>query len=212
MVFNHYFWQAKNFEIPKYFQLKLPKALKHLVRYEYFNCMLNEYYSVSWNVHAAKPNKDHVENVNYLVRYLKSPSMADPRIEHYDGAFVTFNFLDHHIGEHDKMTLSVPEFIKTLIQHIPDKHFKLIRYYGWLSNRTRKKSLPIVRKLVDLPVLIKKTVTNFCSLMMKELYYDPLMCPFCTIPLELACIVNSELTASILQNHKKLSLPAGTLL
>ena len=193
-------------------KLKLPKALKYLVRYEDFNRMLNEYYAVSWNVHAAQPNKDHAKNVNYLARYLKRPPMADTRIENYDGDSVTFNFLDHHTGEHDRITLSVPDFIKKLIQHIPDKNFRLIRYYGWLSNRTRTKLLPVVRKLLDLPVLIKKTVTSFRSLMMKEFYYDPLMCPFCKIPLELACVVNAESTASILQKHKKLALPAGTLL
>jgi hypothetical protein len=29
------------------------------------------------------------------------------------------------------------EFIATITQHIPDKSFQLVRYYGWYSNRSR---------------------------------------------------------------------------
>jgi hypothetical protein len=29
------------------------------------------------------------------------------------------------------------EFIATITQHIPDKHFQMVRYYGWYSNRSR---------------------------------------------------------------------------
>ena len=29
------------------------------------------------------------------------------------------------------------EFIATITQHIPDKHFQMVRYYGWYSNTSR---------------------------------------------------------------------------
>ena len=29
------------------------------------------------------------------------------------------------------------EFIARITQHIPDKSFQLVRYYGWYSNRSR---------------------------------------------------------------------------
>jgi hypothetical protein len=29
------------------------------------------------------------------------------------------------------------EFIATITQHIPDKHFQMVRYYGWYSSRSR---------------------------------------------------------------------------
>jgi len=37
------------------------------------------------------------------------------------------------------VTMKVREFIKALIQHIPDRHFKMIRHYGAYSRRTKRK-------------------------------------------------------------------------
>ncbi|QIX57455.1 transposase [Piscirickettsia salmonis] len=37
---------------------------------------------------------------------------------------------------------SIDDFIDRLTQHIPDKFFKMIRYYGFLSYRTRTIILP----------------------------------------------------------------------
>jgi len=34
--------------------------------------------------------------------------------------------------------MEVQEFIKALIQHIPDRNFKMIRYYGAYSRRIKK--------------------------------------------------------------------------
>lgn len=35
------------------------------------------------------------------------------------------------------------EFIASIRQHIPDKNFQLVRYYGWYSNRMRGDRLKI---------------------------------------------------------------------
>ena len=40
--------------------------------------------------------------------------------------------------------MPVMNFIARLIRHIPDRNFKMIRYYGFLSNRTRGEKLPLV--------------------------------------------------------------------
>jgi hypothetical protein len=32
---------------------------------------------------------------------------------------------------------SAEEFIAAITQHIPDKSFQMVRYYGWYSNRSR---------------------------------------------------------------------------
>ena len=37
--------------------------------------------------------------------------------------------------KHTRKTLTLHDFIAHVIQHIPDKHFKLIRYYGLFANR-----------------------------------------------------------------------------
>lgn len=47
------------------------------------------------------------------------------------------------------MTMTVREFIQALIQHIPDRNFKTIRYYGAYSRRTKGKYSKILEKLKE---------------------------------------------------------------
>ena len=76
-------------------------------------------------------------------------------------------------------------FIARLIRHIPDRNFKMIRYYGFLSNRTKGAKLPLVYKAIKqvVPKIIK-TVTWRMMLILR-FNNDPLTCPNCNIPLSL---------------------------
>ncbi|PXF60667.1 MAG: hypothetical protein C4B59_08335 [Candidatus Methanogaster sp.] len=56
----------------------------------------------------------------------------------YDGKTVTFWYGDHD-GKRHFVTMTVREFIKALIQHIPDRNFKMIRYYGAYSRRIKRR-------------------------------------------------------------------------
>jgi hypothetical protein len=76
---------------------------------------------------AISKSKDVIK---YIGRYLGRPVIASSRIDSYDGQSVTFHYNRH---EDDKLvteTVDAVDFIKRLIVHIPDKHFKTIRYYG----------------------------------------------------------------------------------
>ena len=48
----------------------------------------------------------------------------------YDGVFVTFHYNRHEDEKYVEETLPAMDFIKRLIRHIPEKHFKMIRYGG----------------------------------------------------------------------------------
>lgn len=56
--------------------------------------------------------------------------IALKRMDSYDGDNVTFHYNRHEDNAYVKCTLPVIDFIKLLIQHIPEKHFKMTRYYG----------------------------------------------------------------------------------
>ena len=49
------------------------------------------------------------------------------------------------------MTLDAVEFIRRFLLHVLPKGFMPIRYYGFLSNRNRKKKIALCRKLSGLP-------------------------------------------------------------
>jgi hypothetical protein len=65
----------------------------------------------------------------YVARYVRHPAIANTRICGYDGKTVTFWYKDNDEVKH-VLTMDVFEFIGALIQHIPDRQFKMIRYYG----------------------------------------------------------------------------------
>jgi hypothetical protein len=70
------------------------------------------------------------------------------------------------------------EFISRLISHIQDKYFRVIRYYGFLSTRTRSELLPKVKNLLRQE---KKEVPKitYRSLSIKAFGKDPAVCPIC---------------------------------
>ena len=81
----------------------------------------------------AKPRKcDSNHILKYIGRYLGRPVIATSRIDAYDTSndTVTVHYNRH---EDDKLiveTIPAMDFICRLIRHIPEHHFKMIRYYG----------------------------------------------------------------------------------
>jgi hypothetical protein len=91
----------------------------------------------------AKPNLCDTDTViKYISRYLGRPVIALKRIDSYDGETVTFHYNRHEDDAYVQKTLPALDFIKLLIQHIPEKHFKMTRYYGlYARHREKDKSL-----------------------------------------------------------------------
>ncbi len=75
--------------------------------------------------------------------------------------------------------MNVFQFIARLIMHIPDRNFRMIRYYGFLSNRTRGTLLPIVYKAINqiIPKKIKKL--DWRLMIWITFKKDPLACTNC---------------------------------
>ena len=79
------------------------------------------------------------------------------------------------------------EFIERIINHIPDKGFHLIRYYGLLANRVRTKMLTIVDKLINsAKTIVKKISTKWRDLMIVNFNKDPLQCNVCQETMKLS--------------------------
>ena len=81
-------------------------------------------------------SKRHISK--YIGRYIRHPATANYRLYGYDGKWVTFWYRDNQEVVHFK-TMSVFEFIEAIIQHIPDRQFKMIRHYGAYSQKKKHK-------------------------------------------------------------------------
>lgn len=83
-----------------------------------------------------------MRNVNYLGRYIKRPPLSQSRLKHYDGRTVAFDYLNHRDGQHRVAMYETEEFVARFVQHTPDKHFRVINFYGFPANRVRGHRCP----------------------------------------------------------------------
>jgi len=185
--------------------LLLPPHLKHITSYTAFNSWTAQFYNTDWVVHLKKQSNNMKANVDYLGKYLKRPPIGETRIKHYDGKTVTYEYLDHYTDVTEIMSLPVLDFISRLICHIPDKNFRNICYYGFLSNRLRSELLPLVYKLLDIKTVITTKVYLSWRTMIEAAYkYDPLRCPLCKSIMILKTVVLPSYS-SLLSKHEEIA-------
>ena len=127
----------------------------------------------------AKPNLCSPDiTIKYISRYLGRPVIAASRIDSYDGDSVTFHYTRHE--DHKTVTECLPviDFIKRLIIHIPDKHFKMVRYYGiYAKHHKQEKNLRQCLSPQKLRYL--SSLLDWRNSIILTFGYDPLKCPKC---------------------------------
>ncbi len=66
--------------------------------------------------------------------------------------------------------------VDRLVSHIPaEKNFRAIRYYGFLSNRKRGKTLPLVYDLLDQEEPVEPKPLNYAQMIHHLVRIDPSM-------------------------------------
>jgi hypothetical protein len=115
----------------------------------------------------------------YIGRYVRHPAIANSRIDNFDGKTVTFHYKTEQEGKITVHTvvMTVDDFITALIQHIPPKQFRMIRYYGAYARKTKR----------HFGAGIHSAVTQL------NLYHFGLEriknCPFCKNPMTFVCYI-----------------------
>ena len=66
------------------------------------------------------------------------PAIADSRIMYFDDKAVAFYYIDTKTKRKIDVVMKIEDFMLALLQHIPDRQFKMIRHYGTYSRRTKK--------------------------------------------------------------------------
>ena len=145
----------------------------------------------------AKPNLcDPKTVIKYIGRYLGRPVIATSRIDKYDGDNVTFHYNRHEDGKYIEETIPAIDFIKRLIRHIPEKHFKMIRY-GGLYARHREIDSKLYRAVSKSKHRIYRSFNQWRTAILTSFGYDPLECPNCK---------HKMTVLEIYYNHKCVSL------
>lgn len=127
----------------------------------------------------AKPQKCDPKIVTkYIGRYLGRPVIATKRIDNYDGENVTFHYNRHEDDAYVEETIPVMEFIERLIRHIPEKHFKQIRYYG-LYARHRESDQKLNKAISKEKHAALLSFNTWRNCILSSFGYDPLVCTKC---------------------------------
>lgn len=133
--------------------------------------------------------------IKYIIRYIRHPPIAEYRIVRVEDGQVTFWYeqSDGEGGQKKRhyVTMTIDEFIRAILRHIPDRNFRMVRFYGIYSNR--------LRKIAKAALVLKDTLASFQEIGVQIAIIEhleeeeeakkkpviPLLCPHCGTELEL---------------------------
>jgi len=105
-----------------------------------------------WVVYAKPPFAGPQAVLAYLSRYTHRVAISNRRLIAFDSQGVTFGYKDYRRDGPERqrvMTLGTDEFIRRFLLHVLPRGFHRIRHYGLLAASSRKASLALARKLLE---------------------------------------------------------------
>ena len=93
-----------------------------------------------WQLHLEPAINTPVEVIRYIGRYSKRACLSERKITGMEGGFISFRYKDYKDRDENKkpkekeLSLHFSEFFPRLLQHVPAKYFRIVRYYGLYSN------------------------------------------------------------------------------
>lgn len=109
---------------------------------------------------------------------------------------VTFHYNRHEDDKYVVETIPAIDFIKRLIRHIPEKHFKIIRY-GGIHARHREADKHLRRAISREKHPIFRSFHQWRTAILSSFGYDPLECSDCR---------HKMLFLDLYYNHNRVSL------
>jgi hypothetical protein len=142
-----------------------------------FAALVKKLYSLKWVVYVKEPFTSPQNLLKYLCRYTHRVAIANHRILNVHNGVVTFSYKDYADGNKRKeMSLDALEFIRRFMLHILPRGFMRIRQYGFLSNKAKKRLLPLIRRVIEKSISTRAALlfqTDTCRAP------NPFLCPQC---------------------------------
>jgi len=162
-------------------ELIFPGSTEKFATQGVFDKMIKKVASKKWVVYIKRPFAGPEKVLEYLGRYTHRVAITNNRIKIIDNGQVLFTYRDRaEANKIKEMFLPANEFIRRFLLHVLPKKFMKIRYYGFLSPRSKKKLIPLLRKLIDrtakVPEKLQETVEE---MMFRITGRDVTLCPEC---------------------------------
>lgn len=143
--------------------------------------VINQAWGKTWITYAKKPFAGPEQVLEYLGRYTHRIAISNHRIKAIDNNQVIFTYKDRQDKNKTKaMSLPAMEFIRRFLLHVLPFRFMKIRYYGFLANICKNKSVLLIRRLIgkamDVGIALKETARER---LLRLTGRDILLCPYC---------------------------------
>lgn len=96
-----------------------------------------------WRIHLEPAMEIPTQVVRYIGRYSKRACLSEYKITEIDGENISFKHKDYkNLDINNKpiereLTLNYTEFFPRLLQHVPLRYFRIVRYYGVYSTKSK---------------------------------------------------------------------------
>ena len=152
--------RRKNFFLPvrvlsRYFRRRFLEMLRQALRenpafrsrVQSAESLLSRAVRNEWVVYAKRPFGGPEQVLTYLAAYTHRIAISNRRLIDFKDERVRFRYKDYRDGDQEKiMELGADEFLHRYLLHVLPERFVRIRYFGFLANRVRSKSLAMARQ------------------------------------------------------------------
>jgi len=182
-------------------ELKIPKRIE---RGQGLTKWVGSQKEKSWIVNIEKPLEEVMQIVNYVGRYTKRACISEYKIEKIASEIV-FRFNDYKNSKRGEKPLestirmTPTEFLDNLLQHVPEKRYRMVRYFG-LYNSFYIGKIPEERRANLKKEEMAKTaeehewgeLESIRSYLISKGYQDLLICRSCKGKMEVVGILNKD--------------------
>ncbi len=159
-----------------------------------FSAFINQLHKEQWIVAIQKPLDDLIQIVGYVGRYTKRACISEYKIQSIDNDHIQFLVNDYQNskrGEKPKskiIKMHFVQFLDQLLQHVPDKKFRMVRYAGIYNAHYLKKDInqEIIKpntskEIEEIQILDIDDFLPYRNLVKQFDHDDPLICPNCKL-------------------------------
>ncbi|MDP7135447.1 MAG: transposase, partial [Planctomycetota bacterium] len=169
-----------------------------------------------FSVHNGKPlRRDDAAGLERVAQYIiRNPFSEQKMVYNAENGTAIYRSRMHAKTKRNFEIFSAEEFIAAITQHIPDKGFQMVRYYGWYSNRARgerarreaEPGAPETTDVIDVSEYHPPRIPSkkWRELIKKVWEVDPLICPHCGAEMKLIALLDDPAVIEKILRHLKL--------
>jgi hypothetical protein len=177
--------------------------------------MLQSWKHSGFNVYRSRRvQPDEREDLERLARYIiRNPfSIEKMQVSQPGGPVIYRSGMNEKIHRNFEV-FSPCDFIAAITQHIPDKSFQLVRYYGWYSNKMRgqrdKRAAEDAAaagqavQIIDVSEHKPRRIPSakWRELIKKVWEADPLICPRCSKEMRIVSLIDDRAVIERILRH-----------